>query len=99
MSEAIKLLLKPREAAAALSISERTLFTLTKDKAIPHIRLGPQLIRYDLDQLREWIRQNSEGALDGKHLEGTERQEDDPVCGQGREEEDDPPGQGDPEGG
>lgn len=53
-----KLLLKPKEAAAALSIGQRKLWELTNCGEIPSIRIGRQL-RYDVDALREWIAQQS----------------------------------------
>lgn len=53
----IQLLLSSREAAAALSVSERTLFSLTAPRGpIPVTRLpGVRSIRYSVDALREWI--------------------------------------------
>ncbi|MCA9073677.1 MAG: helix-turn-helix domain-containing protein [Planctomycetaceae bacterium] len=48
------LLLKPAEAAQALSISERTLFTLTKNGTIPAVRLG-RSVRYDVEALRTFV--------------------------------------------
>lgn len=51
-----KLLLTRREAAAVLSMSERTLQTLTNNGTIPCIRLSPQLIRYAPESLERWIR-------------------------------------------
>ena len=49
-----KLLLDPREAADALSISERHLWSLTASGSIPCIRIGRSK-RYFVDDLREWI--------------------------------------------
>jgi excisionase family DNA binding protein len=54
-----RLLLSPRDAAKALSICERTLFSLTKSGEIPVIRIG-RAVRYSLDDLKEWIRDASE---------------------------------------
>lgn len=50
------LLLTPRQAAKALNISERTLFTYTKRGEIPVVYAG-RCKRYDPDDLRQWIRQ------------------------------------------
>ena len=47
-------LLRPREAAEALCISERTLWTLTKLGEIPCVRLG-RSVRYDPGDLRDRI--------------------------------------------
>jgi len=49
-------LLKVREAAAALSISEKHLWGLTKSGIIPCVRLG-QAIRYDVDMVQKAISQ------------------------------------------
>jgi excisionase family DNA binding protein len=48
------LLITPRQASAMLSISERTLWTLTKKGDIPVIRIG-RAIRYALRDLEGWI--------------------------------------------
>lgn len=52
------MLLTPRQAARALSISERTLWQRTKDGVIPSIKVG-HLVRYCPDDLRNWIRRAS----------------------------------------
>ena len=52
------LLLRPRDAARALSISERTLWALTQPRGpIPCVRVGVmnRSIRYDLLDLRAFI--------------------------------------------
>ena len=55
------LLLTSRQAAKALSICERTLFTLTKSGAIPCVRVG-RLVRYAPSALQDWIEENSQKA-------------------------------------
>ena len=53
-----QLLLKPREAAACLQISDRTLWTYTHEKkVIPHIRIGSS-VRYSMEDLKDWIERN-----------------------------------------
>jgi excisionase family DNA binding protein len=47
-------LLTVREAADLLRISERTLFTLTKNHEIPSVRVG-RGVRYDERDLARWI--------------------------------------------
>ncbi len=44
-----------REAAKALGISERTLWSLTTDatSGIPHFRIGKRVL-YPIDELRAW---------------------------------------------
>ena len=57
--QAIQLLLTVREAAKALSVCEKTLWTMTKNGEIPVIRMG-RAVRYPLDGLRQWISEKSE---------------------------------------
>ncbi len=47
-------LLKPKEAAAQLAISERTLYSLTKEGKLPAVRLG-RSVRYDIEDLADFI--------------------------------------------
>ena len=49
-----KLLLNSAEAAQALGISERTLWSLTASGEIPVVRVR-RSVRYAVDSLREWI--------------------------------------------
>lgn len=49
------MLLTVRQAAQVLSISERTLFSLTKSGEIPAVRFGERNVRYDPADLRRWI--------------------------------------------
>lgn len=49
-------LLPPRDAARAMSISERTLFTLTKRGDLPAVRIG-RSVRYDPADLQRFIDQ------------------------------------------
>ncbi len=48
------MLVTAREAARILSISERTLFTLTKAGEIPVLKIG-RAVRYDPRDLQKWI--------------------------------------------
>ncbi|MFC1782009.1 helix-turn-helix domain-containing protein [Planctomycetota bacterium] len=48
------LLLSAKDTAKALSISERTLWTYTKNGEIPCVRLGDRVL-YDPQDLRAWI--------------------------------------------
>lgn len=47
-------LVNPREAARRLSISERTLWSLTKTGQIPSLRIG-KCVRYRLADLALWV--------------------------------------------
>jgi predicted DNA-binding transcriptional regulator AlpA len=50
------LLLMAREAAKALAISEKTLWSLTTPRGtIPAIRVGERSLRYSVRALEEWI--------------------------------------------
>lgn len=52
------LALRSREAAKALGISPRLLWQLTKDGAIPALRVGKgkrKIVLYPVDQLRKWL--------------------------------------------
>jgi len=60
MSE--QLLLKPAEAAKALSISESKLWSMTAGREIPCVRIG-KAVRYDVEDLRAWIEQHKQPAL------------------------------------
>jgi excisionase family DNA binding protein len=48
------LLLRPRDAALALAISERTLWELTRRRVIPSVRIG-RAVRYSPSDLQAWI--------------------------------------------
>jgi excisionase family DNA binding protein len=49
-----RLAVRPREASAMLGISERTLWSLTKNGDVPCIRAG-RVKLYSLEALREWL--------------------------------------------
>jgi excisionase family DNA binding protein len=48
------LAMRPREAAAALGVSERTLWTWTNEGTIPHVRRG-KTIMYPVSALTRWL--------------------------------------------
>ena len=50
-----RLALRPREAAAALGISEKALWSLTNMGLVPHIRLSERIVLYPIDGLRRWL--------------------------------------------
>jgi excisionase family DNA binding protein len=50
------LALRPREAARALGISDRTLWQLTADGVVPFVRLRKAIL-YPVDALRSWLEQ------------------------------------------
>ncbi len=59
-SQKIKLLLKPSDAAEAISISPRKLWAMTASGEIPCVRFG-RSVRYDPADLREWIESQKGG--------------------------------------
>ena len=58
-----KLLLTCKEAADALAISQRKLWSMTTSGEIPHIRIG-RSVRYPVDELRQWILEQTKGGAD-----------------------------------
>ncbi|MCC6123340.1 MAG: helix-turn-helix domain-containing protein [Pirellulales bacterium] len=48
-----RLLVGPRDAAKLLSVSERTLWTLTREKKIESRKIG-RLVRYSSDELKRF---------------------------------------------
>ena len=57
-------LLKPKEAADVLAVSERTLWTLTDNGDVPAVRIGHS-VRYDPGDLAAWIEQQKNRAAVG----------------------------------
>jgi excisionase family DNA binding protein len=68
-SGAPKLLWTRREAAVALSISERTLWTLTDEGEIPCVRIR-RSVRYDPVAIRSWIEEQKDHKIN--HANGQE---------------------------
>jgi predicted DNA-binding transcriptional regulator AlpA len=56
------LLLRPREAAHVLSISERLLWSMTAPRGpIPVVRIG-SAVRYSAEAIRDWISARQRGG-------------------------------------
>ncbi len=55
-----RLALRPREAAKALGIGERLLWSKTNAGEIPCVRIG-RVIVYPIEQLREWLANQATG--------------------------------------
>jgi hypothetical protein len=49
-----RLALRPREAARALGIGERLLWSMTNQKLIPHLKIGRAVV-YPVDGLKRWL--------------------------------------------
>ena len=57
------LALRPKQAARALGIGERLLWSKTHAGEIPHVRIGRAVV-YPVDRLRDWLVQESKGGHD-----------------------------------
>ena len=55
-------LLNPKETAQVLTISPRKLWEMTRDKEIPHLRMGSRCVRYELDLLNKLISTKVQGG-------------------------------------
>ena len=61
------LALRPREAAKALGISERMLWSLTAPRGtIPAVRIGTCVL-YPVTGLQAWLDRQAQGAPEGGH--------------------------------
>lgn len=49
------LALRPRDAARALGISERCLWSLTQRGEVPHVKIGGRLVLYPRAALVDWL--------------------------------------------
>jgi excisionase family DNA binding protein len=58
------LALRPREAAKALGVSERSLWEWTHRGDVPHVRIG-RTILYPVDALRNWLNRQADVAKGG----------------------------------
>jgi excisionase family DNA binding protein len=63
MDDLERLALRPREAAAMLGISSRTLWSWTKAGLLPYVKIGKTL-RYPVDELRAWLADQSRNMAD-----------------------------------
>jgi len=52
------LALRPRDAAAALGVSERLLLEWRKNHGLPYVRLG-ETVLHPVEELRAWLRAKS----------------------------------------
>lgn len=55
-------LLNTKETAEVLTISIRKLQEMTKDKEIPHLRMGSRCVRYEIGSLKKWIASKVQGG-------------------------------------
>jgi len=59
-----RLALRPKDAARALGISERLLWTWTNTGRIPCVRIG-RAVTYPVDGLKDWLAQRAKRG--GRH--------------------------------
>lgn len=59
-----------KEVAALLRVSPQTLYKMLEHRSIPAVKVGSQW-RFDRDQIREWIRRQSEGSSETSDGQGT----------------------------
>jgi len=64
-SAVMPLALKPAQAARALGISERLLWTKTNQGQIPHLKLGKRTI-YPVGELEKWLGAEAWKAVRGE---------------------------------
>jgi len=55
------MLLSPRQAAKALSICEKSLYTLTKSGQLPAVKIG-RSVRYAVEDLRAFIERTKKSS-------------------------------------
>ncbi len=63
--ESQKMLISAHDAARALSISEKTLWTMTAEKRIPCVRIGRRVL-YSPADLVTWIEQQKSVPMAGE---------------------------------
>jgi len=56
-----RLALRPKDAARALGIGERLLWSLTNRGEIPHLRLGKAIL-YPVAELERWLAEQTRGT-------------------------------------
>lgn len=63
------LALRPKEAARALGISQRLLWSKTNSGEIPHCRIG-RAVLYPVDLLQEYLAEKAKGGLPNERHSG-----------------------------
>lgn len=59
--ETTKLTLSAKEAAKAIGISPRLLWTLTDKGDVPHVRIGRRIV-YPVAAIKEWMNAQTKGG-------------------------------------
>lgn len=63
VDQGARLAMRPKDAAKALGIGERLLWSMTNRGEIPHVKLGKAVL-YPIAELERWLSERAEG---GKH--------------------------------
>ena len=61
----LRLALRPKEAAKALGIGERLLWSMTNRGQIPHARAGKAIL-YPVDELQRWLSEQAQKKGGGR---------------------------------
>ena len=61
VSATIQRLLNVREAAEFLGMSRNSVYKACREDGLPHYRVNDWTIRFDLGELRAWLRENARG--------------------------------------
>ena len=54
-------------AAELLGVNVGTLRSMVHRRQVPHIRMGAKLVRFDRDELEQWLRAHSVAANNEQH--------------------------------
>lgn len=57
--------LRLRDAAAAIGVSDRTLWQWTQDSSVPHVRIN-KVVLYPVDALRDWLNRQAASTIADK---------------------------------
>lgn len=49
-------LINYNEASEMLAVKLETLYTMVHRKVIPHVRISPRSVRFDKDELENWLK-------------------------------------------
>lgn len=53
-------------AAELLGVGVPTLRSMVHRKQVPHIRMGPKMVRFDRDELEQWLKAHSVPAYESR---------------------------------
>lgn len=56
-----KKLVTTKELAEILQVHENTLYNWAREQDMPRLKLGHNRVRYDLDEVMNWIKERNKG--------------------------------------